>query len=295
MLQKIQISILLGMQENIQMLKIATEEEIKNYTDQAYELAMDPTRCGYPVYYDGMKTKDEFIQKLWRSYREPNRELLLFIHEDRVEGFIQFYYLEEDNYLQTEGFSIANHTATALEEFIEYCGDYFPGYELYFGFPADNQEAVSYLREKGWFCLEQSWNQVLYLKNYQLRPESLHVKKVTKENFEDFRTIHSQYDSKMYWNCQRIYNALDEWNIYLYYREEKPLGTIFYVDEEIFGLCFVDDKFDREVYDALLTRAANDHKERGLKNIVFFEDADSPANEIGFQRVGKYLCFTKQK
>lgn len=56
------------------MLRIATEEEITQYADIAYELAMDPTRCGYPVYYDGMKTKEEFISKLWRSLREPNRE-----------------------------------------------------------------------------------------------------------------------------------------------------------------------------------------------------------------------------
>lgn len=277
------------------MLKTATEADIMQYMDFAYDLAINPEKCGYPVYYDGMKTKDEFIQKLWRSFREPNRELLLFIWEGRVEGFVQFYYLEADNYLQTEGFSIAHNTADALEEFIRYCQNHYAGYELYFGFPADNQEAVSYLRGQGWTCIEQDWNQVLHLKDYHPRPESPNVRKVTKENFDDFRIIHSQYDNDMFWNCQRIYKDMDRWHIYLYYRERKPVGTIFYVDTEIFGLTFDKEIFDTEVYCALLTRAANDLKQRGLKDVVFFEDEDSPASEMGFYRVGQYLCFAKKE
>lgn len=277
------------------MLKTATEADITQYMDFAYDLAMNPAKCGYPVYYDGMKTKDEFIQKLWRSFREPNRELLLFIWQGRVEGFIQFYYLEADRYLQTDGFSIDHYTADALEEFIRYCQNYFDGYELYFGFPADNQEAVSYLRGQGWPCIEQDWNQVLHLKDYHPRPESPNVRKVTKENFDDFRIIHSQYDNDMFWNSQRIYNDMDRWHIYLYYREEKPVGTIFYVDTEIFGLTFDKEIFDTEAYCTLLTTAANDLKQRGLKDVVFFENEDSPASEMGFYRVGQYLCFAKKE
>lgn len=129
----------------------------------------------------------------------------------------------------------------------------------------------------------------MHLKDYQLQLESTHIKKVTKDNFEDFRAIHSQYDSGMYWNCQRLYVAIEDWHIYLYDRK----GAIVYRDKEIFALGFADNKFDEEIYFALLTRAANDHKERGLKDLVFFEDTDSPAKEMGFQRVGKYLCFAQ--
>lgn len=275
------------------MLRKATEAEISQYMDSAYDLAMAPACSGYPAYFDGMKTKEDFVFQAWRSFREENREILLFIHEETVEGWIQFYFLPEDNYLQTEGFNIRNHTQTALAELVEYCRVHYAGYELYFGFPADNCNAVSYFEELGWPCTERSWNQVLHLKDYTPRPESPNVRKVTTDNFDDFRTIYSPYDAGIYWNCQRLYGALDRWHIYLYDREDKPAGAVFYMDGEIFGLIFADGIFDEEVCCALLTRAANDHKARGLAHIVFFEDEDAPsaAEEMGFQRVGKYLLF----
>lgn len=278
------------------MLKTATEAEITQYMDFAYELAMNPACSGYPAYFDGMKTREDFISKAWRSFREENREILLFIYEERVEGWIQIYTLPEDNYLQTEGFNIQNRTEIALAELIAYCREHYDGYELYFGFPADNQKAVAYLQKQGWPCPERSWNQILHLKDYQFRPESPNIRKINKNNFDDFRTIHSQYEAEMYWNCQRIYEAFDKWHIYLYYRDEKPRGAIFYFDEEIFGLTFDGDVFDKEIYEALLTKAANDHKERGLEHIVFFQDEDewTAAREIGFRRVGEYVLFVHQ-
>ncbi|MDO5399861.1 MAG: hypothetical protein Q4F17_02630 [Eubacteriales bacterium] len=278
------------------MLKPATEAEITQYMDFAYSLAMDPASSGYPAYFDGMKTKDDFISVAWRSLRGENREILLFIREGTVEGWIQFYVFPEDNYLQTEGFNIRSHTEEALEELIQYCKANYAGYELNFGFPADNQNAVSYLQKQGWPCTEQSWNQILHLKDYQLRPESPNVRKVTRETFDDFRTIHSQYDAEIYWNSQRIYDSFDKWHIYLYYKEEKPIGAIFYFDEEIFGLTFDGGIFDDGIYEALLTKAANDHKERGLAYLVFFQDEDSwsAAREMGFQRVGKYVLFVQK-
>lgn len=275
------------------MLKTATEAEITQYMDFAYDLAMNPATSGYPAYFDGIKTKEDFISVAWRSYRETDREILLFIHEGTVEGWVQLYVLPEDNYLQTEGFNIRNHTETALAELIEHCCEHYLGYELYFGFPADNHAAVTCLQSLGWPCTERSWNQVLHMKDYHLRAGSLNVRKVTRENFKDFRRIHSQYDDGMYWNCQRIFDAFEKWHIYLYYREEKPAGAIFYFDGEIFGLTFDGGSFDEKIYADLLTTAANDHKERSLEYIVFFQDEEywSAAREMGFQRIGRYWLF----
>lgn len=275
------------------MLKNATEAEITQYMDFAYELAMNPECSGYPAYFDGIKTKEDFISVAWRSFRSENCEILLFINDGIVEGWIQLYVLPEDHYLQTEGFNICNHTETALAELIEYCQEHYAGYELNFGFPADNRDAVSFLQKQGWPCTEKSWNQILHLKDYHVRAESPNVRKVTKDNFDDFRTIHSQYEDEMYWNSRRIWEAFDRWHIYLYYRENVPAGAIFYFDEEIFGLTFDGGVFDEDIYEALLTRAANDHKERGLEYIVFFQDENpwSAAQAMGFRRIGAYELF----
>lgn len=279
------------------MLRKATQAEITQYMDFAYQLALNPATSGYPAYFGGVNSKEDFIFRAWRSFHEENREILLYICDGRVEGWIQFYVLPEDNYLQTEGFNVGKNIGTALAEFAKYCSENYADYDLYLGFPEDNQEAVSWLREHGWSCAEQSWNQILHIKDYRIRPESLNIRKVSKDNFEDFCTIHSRYDDVMYWSCQRLYEDLDHWHIYLYDRENRAVGYILYRDEEIFGLCFADNVFDEEVYRALLIKAANDHQERGLEDVVFFQDDDewSAAREIGFQRVGKYVLFEKTR
>lgn len=277
------------------MLRKATEAEITQYMDFAYNLAVNQATSGYPAYFGGANTKDNFVYRAWRSFREENREILLYLCDGRVEGWIQFYFLPEDNYLQIEGFNIGKNIAAALGEFIEYCEEKYPAFDFYCWFPEDNQEAVSYLKERGWPCTQQSWNQILHLKDYQPRPESPNVRKVTKDNFEDFRTIHGRYDNEMYWNCQRVFDDFDNWHIYLYNRENISIAYILYRDKEIFGLGFTDDIFDEEACCALLIRAANDHEERGLADLVFFQDEDdwSAARETGFQRVGKCMLFEK--
>lgn len=277
------------------MLRKATHLEMERYMDFAYELAIDPKHSGYPVYFDGIKTKEDFVKNTWRSYWETNRDVLLFIHEGRVEGLIRFFILEKDRYLQTDGIYTAAHTRKALEEFTEYCRIHYAGYSLYLGFPAENEDATAYLAEAGWSCQEHSYNYVMHLAEYSLREEHTGIRQVTRENFGDFEKLHSKIEADLYWNCQRLYEDLDRWNIYLYDRDGVPTGTIFYTDGEIFGLNFFDGIFNHEIYDALLTRALNDHKRRGLKHIVFFQEEEgrTAASELGFNCVGAYLLFVK--
>ena len=37
------------------------EKDLDKYIDFAYELALDPARTFYPVFFDGIKTKEDFI------------------------------------------------------------------------------------------------------------------------------------------------------------------------------------------------------------------------------------------
>ena len=51
------------------MLIKPTREEGETYIDFAYELALDPSRSGYPTYADGIKTKEDFAEQPWRDMR----------------------------------------------------------------------------------------------------------------------------------------------------------------------------------------------------------------------------------
>ena len=74
------------------MLVKTAKEDIEQYMDFAYSLALDQTKSGYPLWSDGVSTKEEFVDYVWKSYRNEDREILLFVIDGAVEGWIQFFY-----------------------------------------------------------------------------------------------------------------------------------------------------------------------------------------------------------
>lgn len=282
------------------MLVEPTKEDVEKYLDFAYGLALDPTRSGYPTYTDGIKTKGDFEASAWKGFCRDTRKILLFENNGKVEGWIQFTFLPEDHYLQTEIFNIAGGTEQALSEFEAYCKENYPGYTLYLGFTKDNANAVSYLSQNGWDGPEHSYNDVLHFRDYQLLEECENIVPVTRDNYEDFRRLHLPIEGDMYWNSQRLYADLDQWIIWLYYHDGVPSAAIYYTDKkiltEIFGVDFAGNRFSEEAFRLLVIKALNDCKQKGCQHMVFFNDevSQKAALACGFQCVGEYVLFIKQ-
>lgn len=282
------------------MLIKPAREEREKYIDFAYELALDPARSGYPIYTDGIKTKEDFVDLCLRGMTRNNCQVLLYLEEGVVSGWIQYTFLEEDAYLQTEIFNIAGNIAQALSEFTDYCEENYHGYTLYLGFPAENKPAASFLAASGWMCIERNYNDVFFFDRYEIQPEISDIVRVRKDNFGEFRKLHEPIESEMYWNSDRLYEDLDNWEIYIYCRDGAPVGAIYYTDEEVlvevFGVDFAQDRFDEEIFRALLIRALNACKESGKKYMVFFNDEQSQkiALDIGFTCVGQYVLHIRK-
>lgn len=280
------------------MLKPATEDNIRAYLPQAYALALDPARSGYPSYLDGIKTRTDFEKTVWRGMQEPEETVLLFQCCGKTDGLIQFFAILEDRYLQTEIFNISGDTAQALAEFEEYCTAHFPGYSLYLGFPGENVQARHYLEAHGWTCMEHSRNYVAHLADYRLQAEPERIVPVTKENFGDFQKLHRFTEEEMYWTAQRILENLEHWHIGLAYRNGAPAGAIYYMDSgafaEIYGMDFAENRPDPALSQALLIWVQNGCKRAGKQHIVFFVEEGEVISPRGFHCVGEYLLFTKE-
>lgn len=282
------------------MLHSLSQEDFDNYIDFTWELAQDQTKSGYPTYTDGIKTKQDFICREKEAFLRDNEEILLFEQNGQVEGWIHYCVIPQDNYLDLCTCNIRNGMRTALEEFLTFVKEHFPGHELYLGFPKCNTEAISLLQEQGFSCIEDSFNDVLFLDNYELLPEASQIVPVTKENFDDFRCLHDQIKEPMYWNSDRMLNALDNWKIYLHRDNGITKGAIYYMDEnvmlEVFGVDFPDDVYDSTIFKALLIKALNEGKGSGAKYFCFFTDQNSHPDslELGFHPVGEYICYWKK-
>ena len=135
------------------MLRLLEASEFDTYIDFAYGLSQDMTRSGYPTYCDGIKTREDFISRTKKSFERPDEDVLLFLEDGQVEGLIHFQHQEEEHYLQTFVFNIRRDTGTALAEFMDWCRERWPGFNLFLGFPAENVEALSWLEGAGVPCI----------------------------------------------------------------------------------------------------------------------------------------------
>lgn len=280
------------------MLRLINEAEFDRCIGFAYELALDPARSGYHVYYDGMKTREDFVSRARKALERPSEDVLLFVEGGEVEGLIAFEHPEEEHYLHTFIFSIRRDTGTALAEFVDYCRERWPGFLLDLGFPAENVEATGWLDGQGIPCNERSWNFLLDLDKYEPLPEPADVKRITAENFEDFAAVHRQIQEDMFWNCERVRAALNRWVIFVTGEGETAGEVLMTLDgkphEEIFALEFVDGQSHDEAFQALLTAALNLLKAHGTKWLTFFVDEGCPQGEtlktLGFRLVGTFIC-----
>ena len=170
------------------MLKRINETEFNDYIDFAYTLAMNKEKCCYPIYYDGIKTKDDFYNGEKESFQSDDSEILLYIENNTIEGWINYYFIEEDKYIQISTFSINKNTNLALDEFIQYINNKFHGYELYLGFPEDNKEAINYLSSKA-ELIESSFNNILNLKDIKTISNKENIIKINKDNYHYFKNI----------------------------------------------------------------------------------------------------------
>lgn len=277
------------------MLTPLKEEDFNKYIDFAYALALDPTKSGYPTYADGVKTKGDFITRSLKAFERAGEQILLYEREGKVAGWIHYYYLPEDKYLDTCSFCVAEGMSDAIREFIVFAREHYSGSRLYLGFPGENAEAVSTLRAEGFSCIERSCNDIFDLPQWEERPNEPGIVPVTRENFPLFRALHTQ-DEDMYRNSDRLLADLDDWRLLLYLRDGVPAGAIQAMRDadmgEVFGIFFPED-FNAATFQALMKAALNGAKHDGAGTMVFFSDGreHEAALALGFRCVGEYVCY----
>ncbi len=275
------------------MLTQLKESDFEKYAEFAYSLALDLTRSGYPTYTDGIKTKEEFMNRSRIAFARENEDILLYKRDGQVCGWIHYYYLPADQYLDTCSFCILEGMGEAIKEFIAFAQASFPGSSLYLGFPKENTEAMAAL--EAYPCIEESYNDVMYLDKYEPAPDCPDIIPITRENYTLFHKLHTQH-TDMYWNADRLLADIDNWTIYLYQRNGVPAGAIYLKNDpilsEIFGIDF-PGSYDAEAYRLLVTKVLNDAKRNNVRYMVFFNGDEEQADALGlgFHCVSEYVCY----
>lgn len=280
------------------MLHICSKNEFDKYVDAAYEWATDLTKSGYPTYCDGIKTKKMFVERSLKAFERETEQILLFEYEGKVEGMIHYDWIPEDCYLSTTSFNINRAMELALSEFLAFVREHFKGYDLFLGFPAENESAVRFLAEHSFECIENDYNNTAFLDRCPDIPENNGLIRINKENFEAFKVLHCQIEGDMYWDSEKILADLNNWTIFVKENDGKPQGAVYYRNVtdgwfEIFGIDMNNGEYNPELFKELLNAALLDVKNRNGKVMTFFceEEGEEVARECGFTCIGNYLCY----
>ncbi|GEM_PF-279440 len=281
------------------MLISAAHEDIEKYGELAYGLALDPARSCYPTYADGIKTKADFLAAAERALASEMAELLLFIQDGAVEGWLSYFWINEDKYLQLDGCNVRHGTTAALTELLDRLEARFAGYTAYFGFPGENREAADFLRARGFDCVERDWNFSFFFDGYTPAQCARGIEKISRRNFDLFRAVY-RAEPDAYWSCDRILDALDDWNIFVYSEGSRPAAAVFFTGGsgyyEIYGTSFADGAFRDAIFRALITAALGECARLGAKYLTCLcgDDERRILPELGFRCVGQYVLYTKE-
>ena len=280
------------------MLTNATGEDIRKYGDLFYAVALNPAQSCYPAYGDGIKTKADFLEAAQNALAGERSELLLFVLDGNVEGWISYFWIPEDRYLQIDVCNIRKSTEQALSELLNRLGERFAGYTAYFGCPGENREAVRFLEARGFDCVERAWNHSFFFDGYAPAACAREIERIDRSNFDKFRAVYPA-ESDAYWNCDRIFAALDDWMVFVCNRGGEPVTAVYLTGEngyfEIYGTAFADGTLREDALCELLNAALGECKCVGAKYLTYLCSAEerSALRALGFRCGGEYVVYAR--
>ncbi len=278
------------------MLTRLTEPEFDQYAPWAYALAMTAEYASYPSYRDGIKTREDFMERARRSFTDE--EVLLFRHDGEVCGWIQWYAIPEENYAMTVTFLVKDHAEEAALEFVAHVARMHAVAALDIGLDGANAQAALALQKCGFTLLENAVNHTLFFDQYQPAPTPEGVNLMTAADEADFRRLHNWPD--MYWNAERILADLSNWKVYLHRQQGAAVAALVCRAgdwPEVFSVDFGGGEFLPESYRAMMAACLNDIHLAGHTHMSYFEEEEHALPilaELGFERVGRYLAYRRE-
>lgn len=278
------------------MLTRLTEAEFHRYASWAYDLAMTAEYASYPSYRDGIKTREEFMERAQRGFADE--EVLLFRHGGKVCGWIQWFAIPEESYAMTVSFLVEDHVEEAAREFVAHVAQTNPGVTLDIGLDGANGRAAAALEGAGFTLLESAVNHTMFFDRYQPVPVPEDVALMTAADEADFRRLHNWPD--MYWNADRILADQPNWRVYLHRQLGAAVAALVCRAgdwPEVFSVDFGGGDFLPKSYQAMLAACLNDIHLAGHPHMTYFEEEERALPilaELGFAQVGRYLAYRKE-
>lgn len=275
------------------------EEPFEEVVLFCWELARQKSNCGFPRFDNFEQLSARFL----RTLQHPEDKILAYYEFGTLTGVLNLYVEAENKYLQTIGgiFTQADFSVVA-NQFLNYISQRYHEFELYLGFPKEYMAANQYFNAIKAEIVDASMTMKLLPTDYIKTVPTHDVISLTEADYSEFATFHDYHNPKVYWNSERIFEKIEQWNIFLCKVHDKIIGDIIIrqnlgdTEKEIYGISIDADYKNIGLELSLLTFSLQHTLTPDIEKVLFFVDETDTAQyeatlKTGFKQVDTYRCY----
>lgn len=279
------------------MIVEAKEEFIEDIVNFSWEIFSDKTKCGFPKF----KSYSEMYNTFLKAIRDKYNKVLVYYENGEIMGTLNLLVVKDKKYLESIGGILTRKDFELIAmKFIEYLKVNYSGYEIDFGVPLENKDAINFLEGINAKLMDSSITMLLKKDDFIKTSNYSDVIPLTSDYYSEYAIFHDKHNPNMYWNSNRIFEKMDIWNIYIIRKEEKIVGSIFIKATknvvEVFGLS-VDKEYKHKGLELkLLSESIADILSKWNEDILFFVEEDETDTfnatlKLEFKQIDTYRSY----
>lgn len=178
-------------------------EEVAKFSWKTFS---DKNSSSFPKY----KSYEEMYSRFLKTVLHPDEKLLAYYEDTELIGSLNLFVDKETNYLQANGGIFAKRDFNKVcDRFIKYLKNNYSGYKMYFGYPVENEKAISFLEGIKAKPVDASITMNLEKDDFIKIGSFDEVIPLEEKYYKDYETFHDKHNPNIWWNSERIFEKID--------------------------------------------------------------------------------------
>ena len=121
------------------MIRTCDKNTFDAYADYFYQLAQNKKNAAFPLYCDGVKTKEDYLKTVYQSFEREDEDLLIYEKDGKVQGLFQIFFIKEDRYSGVQFAVVKGDFAEALQELLKIISEKYDGFTFNVYLPEESE------------------------------------------------------------------------------------------------------------------------------------------------------------
>lgn len=172
------------------------------------------------------KDYEELLKSFKKVINQPENKLLACIEDNQLIGILSLLVVQKEKYLELLGVFAEFNFQEVTKKFYVHLKSKYSGYQFDASFPQENIEGIQFMESIHAKCLGFDIELTLSKDDFVKKCSTDSIVPLSKEYYEQFKILHDENFTNVYWTSKRIINALDKFDIFLILKNRAVIGSI---------------------------------------------------------------------